>query len=146
MFRRRQSCASIPGFALSLFFVAVLFVLICPVGAYAQADSANGRLEGLVLDSSGAPVPSATVVITNKKTGVSTTLKSEDDGHFVALYLPPGVYDVAIEKDGFQKQLLQDTAVSVGTTTFLHPRLTIGKVEISVIVSATAIAVDATQS
>ncbi len=146
MFIRGNSCASILDLTLRFFFVLFLFVLICPVGSYGQAASTNGRLEGLVLDSSGAGVPGATVVITNKSTEVSTTLKTDEDGHFVALYLPPGIYEVSIEKEGFQKQVLQDTTVAVGTTTALHPRLTVGKVETSVTVSASAVAVDATQS
>src|SRR6266403_5280856 len=146
MSARRNPFVSILHLALSFFVFVFLFVLICPAGTFGQAASTSGRLEGLVLDSAGAAVPGATVVITSKKTSVSTTLKTDEEGHFVALYLPPGVYEVSVEKEGFQKQVLQDTAVSVGTTTFLHPRLTIGKVEISVIVSATAIAVDATQS
>ena len=142
----RNSCALILRSALPFSFLALLFALICPAGLHAQADSANGRIEGSVLDSSGAAVPGATVVITNKKTAVSITLKTEDDGHFVALYLAPGIYEVSMEKDGFQKQVLQDVTVTVGTTTVLHPRLTVGKVETSVIVSASAVAVDATQS
>ncbi len=146
MFIRGNSCASILDLTLRFFFVLFLFVLICPVGSYGQAASTNGRLEGLVLDSSGAGVPGATVVITNKSTEVSTTLKTDEYGHFVALYLPPGIYEVSIEKEGFQKQVLQDTTVAVGTTTALHPRLTVGKVETSVTVSASAVAVDATQS
>src|SRR5216684_6283820 len=146
MFIRRNSCASILGLALSFSFFVLFFTLICPAGIFGQASSTNGRLEGLVLDSSGAGVPGATVVITNKSTEVSTTLKTDEDGHFVALYLPPGVYEVSVEKEGFQKQVLQDTAVEVGTTTVLHPRLTVGHVETSVIVSASAVAVDPTQS
>src|SRR6266436_2970090 len=146
MFTRRNSCASILYLALSLSFFVFLFVLICPAGTFGQTASASGRLEGLVLDSAGAAVPGATVVITNKETSVSTTLKTDEEGHFVALYLPPGVYEVSVEKEGFQKQVLQDTAVEVGTTTTLHPRLTVGHVETSVIVSASAVAVDPTQS
>jgi len=146
MFLSRNSCQSILNLPLSFFIVALIFILNFPTFSYGQADSANGRLEGLVLDSSGAPIPGAAVVIANKKTGVSRSLKTEDDGHFVALYLPPGLYDVSMEKDGFRKQVIQDVTVTVGTTTVLHPRLAIGKVETSVIVSASAIAVDATQS
>jgi Carboxypeptidase regulatory-like domain len=146
MFTRRNSCASILNLALPFFFVVLLFALIYPVGSYGQAASTSGRLEGVVQDSSGAGVPGATVIITNKKTEVSTTLRTDEDGHFVALYLPPGIYEVSIQKEGFQKQVLQDTAVTVGTTTALHPRLTVGKVETSVIVSASAVAIDATQS
>src|SRR6266404_2390706 len=146
MFTRRNSCASILYLALSFSFFVFLFVLICPAGTFGQTASASGRLEGLVLDSAGAAVPGATVVITNKETSVFTTLKTDEEGHFVALYLPPGVYEVSVEKEGFQKQVLQDTAVEVGTTTTLHPRLTVGHVETSVIVSASAVAVDPTQS
>jgi hypothetical protein len=146
MFTRRDSSTSILDSAVPFFVFAFLFLLIFPAGTFGQAASASGRLEGMVSDSSGAGVPGATVVITNKKTDLSTTLKTDEDGHFVALYLPPGIYEVSIEKEGFQKQVLQDTAVTVGTTTTLHPRLTVGKVETSVIVSASTIAVDATQS
>src|SRR6267154_2395253 len=146
MSARRNSFASILDLALSFLFFVLFFALICPAETFGQAASTSGRLEGLVLDSSGAGVPGATVVITNKKTDVSTTLKTDEDGHFVALYLPPGIYEVTVEKEGFQKQVLQDTAVEVGTTTTLHPRLTVGHVETSVIVSASAVAVDPTQS
>src|SRR5579859_177407 len=146
MFTRRNSCASIFALALSFFFVIFLFVLICPVGSYGQAASASGRLEGQVLDPSGAGVPGATVVITNKTTEVATTLTTGESGGFVALYLPPGIYEVSIEKAGFDKQVLQDLAVAVGTTTMLKPRLTVGKMEMSVTVSASAVAVDPRQS
>jgi hypothetical protein len=145
MFSRRHWCVSILDLASPLFLVHFLF-LICPTGSYGQAASTNGRLEGFVADPSGAGVPGATVVITNKKTAVSTTLQTDEGGHFVALYLPPGIYNVSIEKEGFQKQMLEDTAVTVGTTTTLHPRLTVGKVETSVTVSGSAVAVDPTQS
>jgi len=146
MFIRRNSCVSILELTLSVFFGALLLVLSCPTGSYGQAASASGRLEGVVLDSADAAVPGATVVVTNKQTAAATTLKTDGDGHFVALYLPPGIYEVSIQKDGFKKQVLQDTAVTVGTTTVLHPVLTVGQVETSVIVSASAVAVDATQS
>src|SRR6267378_1723396 len=146
MSARRNPFVSILHLALSFSFFVLFFALICPAGTFGQAASTSGRLEGLVLDSSGAGVPGATVVITNKKTDVSTTLKTDEDGHFVALYLPPGIYEVTVEKDGFQKQVLRDTAVEVGTTTALHPRLTVGQVETSVIVNASAVAVDPTQS
>src|SRR5580704_15563746 len=145
MFSRRHWCVSILDLASPLFLVLFLF-LICPTGSYGQAASTNGRLEGFVVDPSGAGVPGATVVITNKKTAVSTTLQTDEGGHSVALYLPPGIYNVSIEKEGFQKQMLEDTAVTVGTTTTLHPRLTVGKVETSVTVSGSAVAVDPTQS
>jgi hypothetical protein len=146
MFTRRHSCVSSLVLMFSVLLAALLLVLSCPTGSYGQAASTSGRLEGVVLDSAGAAVPGATVVVTNKQTAVVTTLKTDEDGRFVALYLPPGIYEVSIQKDGFKKHVLQDTAVTVGTATVLHPRLTVGQVETSVIVSASAVTVDATQS
>jgi hypothetical protein len=126
--------------------VFILFVAVYPGNTFGQAASANGRLEGLVVDPSGAGVPGATVIVTNQRTGLSTTLMTDESGRFVALYLQPGSYDVSIEKTGFQKQVLKETTITVGTTTTLHPRLTVGKVETSITVSALPVVVDATQS
>src|ERR1700757_1794687 len=106
MFIGRHSCVSILALTLSVFLLALFFVLSCPTGSYGQAASASGRLEGVVLDSAGAAVPGATVIVTNKPTAAATTLKTDGDGHFVALYLPPGIYGVSIQKDGFKKQVL----------------------------------------
>ena len=146
MFTRNRSFSSLSTFILGLSAWLVFAAVICPERASAQASSAHGRLEGNVVDDSGGGVPSATVIITNESTGIATPLQTDENGHFVALYLEPGAYDVSIEKQGFQKFLEKGTVVSVGTTASIHPKLVVGTVQMEVIVSASAVAVDPTQS
>ena len=113
---------------------------------HAQSAAGSGRLEGTVLDPTGAAVPSATVTVRNVATGVSTTVTADSDGHFVLLYLAPGTYVVSLEKPGFQTVLLKDVVVTVGTTVNLRPQLPIGNASTTVTVNAAPPLVDTAQS
>ena len=123
-----------------------LVVLSSPVPASAQAASATGRLEGTVVDSSGAAVAGAEVAIVNQNTGVSTNIQSDEAGRFVVLYLDPGTYDVTVSKSGFGKLVLKNVEVKVGTTANLRPQLAVGQLTTTVTVSAEAPLVDTSQS
>src|ERR1700737_3103335 len=112
-----------------LVLVSGLFVRGGP--AFAQSSSAKGRLEGDVLDAKDLPVASAVITARNVSTGESLTQQSDDRGHFLFLYLAPGKYEVSIEKSGFTHLDLNDVTINVGTTTTLHPQLTVGQVPIS---------------
>src|ERR1700675_2444370 len=76
-------------------------VLIAVAPAFSQASSANGRIEGTVLDQSGAVVAGATVTAKNTGTGTSSDLTSDATGHFAFLTLRPGQYQVTVQKSGF---------------------------------------------
>src|SRR5215472_11759205 len=91
-----------------------MIVSIFSLPVEAQSALGNGRLEGTVIDPSGAVLPDATVTARNQATGISETQKSGVDGHFVFLYLAPGIYDVLVEKAGFHNVLYKDVAVNVG--------------------------------
>ncbi len=114
--------------------------------ALAQSGAGTGRIEGVVSDSSGAVVPDAQISIQNEETGVSAKVTSEADGHFLALYLVPGPYDVSIEKPGFSVIRIPHVRVNVGTTSSLQPHLQPGNVSTTVTVNETAPLVDPTQS
>jgi hypothetical protein len=103
-------------------------------------------LEGIVTDSSGAAIADAEVTVRNQDTGFSTTVRSNPDGDFVALYLDPGTYEVSIQKGGFGKLVLKDITVTVGTRAILHPQLTVGKIDTVVTVTADTPLVDTAES
>ncbi|MGA8675847.1 MAG: carboxypeptidase-like regulatory domain-containing protein, partial [Candidatus Acidiferrales bacterium] len=74
---------------------AVLFAMLLGASAlpaFGQID--RGAIAGRILDSSGAVVPSATVTITNKATGVAVTTSVDADGEYQVLTLIPGTYSV----------------------------------------------------
>jgi hypothetical protein len=127
-----------------LLFVSVS--LLSSPGANAQSASATGRLEGTVTDPSGAAVPDAEIIVRNQNTGVSTALRSAENGDFTVLYLEPGSYEVSIKKPGFGTLIVRDITISVGTRAVIHPELKVGKIDTTVTVSAETPLVDTAAS
>lgn len=93
--RRVSSNRALRTFA-HLFFV--LFVLAVPRAAFAQTASVTG----LVTDSTGLPVPGATVAVTNTDTGVVRTTFSNASGYYTVGLLTRGTYAVEVELEGFR--------------------------------------------
>ncbi len=137
---------SLIGALLAVFSCCALAFVLHPVPIWAQSALGSGRLEGTVLDPSGAAVPGTTVTVRNQATGVSTRLTADASGHFIFLYLTPGTYQVSVQKTGFESLLLKDVEVRVGTTASIQPQLVVGNVQATVTVSAAPPLVDTKQS
>ncbi len=127
-------------------FLLTMILMLSPTAVHSQSASATGRLEGTVTDSTGAAVPDADITVRNQNTGISTTLQSGAEGDFIFLYLDPGTYEVSIQKAGFNKLVLKDITVTVGTRAIIHPQLAIGRIETTISVSATTPLVDTAES
>src|SRR5260370_25089405 len=129
----------------------LLLVLVCilPIATsniiMAQSSAASGRIEGTIVDVSGAVITSVSVTVRSVTAKTSVTQQSDSTGHSGFLSIAPGHYDVSIEKSGFHSTIVHDVIVNVGTTTTLRPQLTIGAMETKVTVTAEAL-VDVTQS
>src|SRR5687768_15739610 len=91
---------------------------LAPLPAFAQ--TADGRVAGVVRDSSGASVPGATVTVTNDGTGASQSTVSGDDGSYSVTGLTPGEYTVTAQLRGFgsSRQKVTLTAGGAGAADF----------------------------
>ena len=78
--------------------------------AIASAQFRAG-VQGVVTDSAGGIVPGATVTLTNKETNQTQTTQSSDEGFYRFSALPPGLYSVSAEKEGFKKRIVDDVKV-----------------------------------
>src|SRR6516162_463137 len=78
------------------FLCCVLFSL----NVYAQSE--NATVGGTVQDSTGAFIPGVSVTATNTRTGVVTTVVSNEAGAYQFASLQPGTYDLKAELPGFQ--------------------------------------------
>jgi len=76
----------------------------------AAQTAGEGSLQGTVMDSTGAVVPSATITITNAATGVKTVRQCSSAGFFSIAPVMPGTYTVEVAAKGF-KALVQDNVV-----------------------------------
>ena len=80
--------------------VALALVALGPVDtAWAQPE---GRITGIVRDSSGAGIPGATVTATNQATKESRTATTANDGSY-AISVPSGSYTVVMAAPDFRR-------------------------------------------
>ena len=94
--------------------------------AFGQID--RGAIAGRILDSSGAVVPSASVTITNKATGVEVNTPVDADGEYQVLTLIPGTYSVKASAAGFESVLRDDIQVHVQDHLSINFALKVGSV------------------
>jgi outer membrane receptor protein involved in Fe transport len=86
----------------------------------AVAQVNTGRINGTVMDNSGAVVTSATVTATNPDTGVSQPTKTNNAGEYNFPVLPPASYNVRVEAAGFGTQQQRNVVLAVGQVLTLN--------------------------
>ncbi|HST51926.1 MAG TPA: TonB-dependent receptor [Pyrinomonadaceae bacterium] len=115
-------------------FAAALCLLL---SATASAQS-TATVQGTVTDQQGAVVPNAKVVVHSNATGLERTAQTDSDGNYQIASIPPGVYRVEIQAQGFQGQSVGELNVDVARTVVQNFQLTVGQVSQSVTVTSDA--------
>src|SRR5271169_5709233 len=95
--------------ALSIFVFVGSFHFLLPEATFSQGETTSA-IDGQVSDASGAAVPSATVTVTNKETGLRRSASTDNSGRFNFPQLKPGTYSIKVQAAGFEPQ--QNDAVS----------------------------------
>ena len=113
---------------------ALVGCMLYPTPAAAQLNA--GRIVGTVTDPSHAPVPQATVVVTDTATNLSVTVITNERGDYVVTPLNPGVYRVTVTLDGFQTAVVEAVEVQVGQSGRADVKLKLGAVSESTVVDS----------
>ncbi len=100
------------------------------------SQSVNSQVEGFVEDTTGAAIPDAEVVLTNLRTGVAQTTRSNELGRYLFPSVPVGLYSLKVSKQGFETYALSQFAVAVGQRATEDVVLKVGAVAQEVTVSA----------
>jgi Carboxypeptidase regulatory-like domain len=90
-----------------------------------RAQVPDGSIAGVVTDPSGAAIPGASVIVTNKETGLRRALAVSEAGEFSAPALLPGVSEVTADAKGF-KHLAREAIVEAGITTSVNLAMEVG--------------------
>ena len=124
-------------------FQAVLFLLCTGVvvGVHAQTSTV-GTITGTVRDSNGAVVPKAEVVILEERTGFSRTVKTNEDGVYLAASLPLGRYTVSSAPQGFKKTVNSGLELHVNENLVANLTLEVGAMSDTVTVTADSVQVE----
>ncbi len=121
-------------------FSTLLAVALCVSGAKAQM--VGGTISGDVVDSAGAAVARAEVLVRNDETGSERKFLTAESGTFSAPSVAVGTYTVSVSRDGFAPLSRTGVALTVGQNVQLHLALTVGSVQQSVQVMDTPAVVD----
>src|SRR5690349_12543295 len=78
-------------------FLALFAITVATV----SAQSGRGRIEGIVLDPTGARIPGAVVQVIQTETNSAFDLVTNDQGIYIASSLPVGIYRVVVKKESF---------------------------------------------
>ncbi|MGJ8680793.1 TonB-dependent receptor [Paraglaciecola sp.] len=126
---------------------AALAVATC-LGAFqpALASNTNGYITGNSVTTSGQELSNVAISVENLETGLKRSVVSSADGSFRFPLLPPGVYKLVAEKDGFTSTIEERINVGISGKVNLNLALADSSVErIEVLGSAIAL-VDVTSS
>src|SRR6266545_3734626 len=94
--------------------------------AMGQARSSSADLTGTVSDPSKSPIRGASVTATNFAIGLARSATTDANGAYRIPLLPPGVYEVKIELNGFSTQIKKDVMLTVGQILTLNFEMALG--------------------
>jgi Carboxypeptidase regulatory-like domain len=119
--------------------IVKVFCLLSALGlgassALAQARSSSADLTGTVSTPSKSPIRGAAVTATNLATGLARAAITDANGVYRIPILPPGVYEVKIEINGFATQIKKGVMLTVGQTLTLNFEMAIGGAKETVVV------------
>src|SRR5215470_14927419 len=120
---------------LSVQSVALLFgVLILNFTAGAQTNSAT--LSGTVRDSAGGVVPDVAITVSSAATGLKRQASTNSEGIFTLPLLPPGVYSLQAQREGFSVAEIDNVELPVAGQVSHDIVLRVGGIRETVNVSA----------
>jgi hypothetical protein len=99
---RSQNFSALSAKILASIFIAAA-ALLAPSLAFAQAQAANGVIEGTVTDPSGSVVAGAKVKAINLDIGISREVTTNEAGFYRLPLLSLGRYEVIVEQTGFNR-------------------------------------------
>lgn len=102
----------------------------------ASAQVLYGSIVGTINDASGAAVPAAKVVATNKQTGQQRDTTTNEAGGYSFVAVQPGQYEVKISKEGFRAVSEQQVEVTSNNATRVDLSLQVGNVNESITVES----------
>ncbi len=85
----------------ALLLMIVMIVLMLPAAVFGQAYF--GTVSGELTDATGAVVQGAKVVLTDQQKGFTFYTTSDSSGRYLFRSIPPGLYMVSVEAQGFGK-------------------------------------------
>jgi hypothetical protein len=119
-----------------LVYCLLAFIALMPCVSYAQ--TAQGRISGVVTDPDGAVMPGTLVVSINEGTGVQTRATTNEVGRYVLPFLAPGHYKIVTTMQGFKRYERSGIVIETSQILELNITMSLGAVTETLTVSSEA--------
>ncbi len=116
--------------------LSAVAVGLCLSVASLSAQVLYGTLVGNVTDPQQGAIVGASVTISSKLTGFTTTEKTDDRGAYDFRNLPPGTYDLKVSASGFANFEVEGIAITANNISRIDTTLKVGNVAETVTVGA----------
>jgi len=110
--------------AARLILAVILFMT--PLGV-AHGQDTNASISGLVTDTQGAALGTASVVILNTATGFTRTINANSGGHYDIPNLIPGPYSLDVSAPGFSHKKITGLTLTVSQNAAQDVQLALGE-------------------
>jgi hypothetical protein len=117
---------------------AFVLVLIAAFAGVLRGQSTNASLSGRVTDPSGGVIVGAQVAATNTGTNFRNEAATNGAGQYYVANLPPGSYQIEIEKSGFKKLVKPDVVLHAQDILTIDFELELGPTSESITVTGGA--------
>jgi hypothetical protein len=101
-------------------------------------DLPPGALGGYIVDPQGGVVPGARVTVMNEQTGATVHARTDANGRWVVVDIPPGRVQIEAESPGFRKAVRRGIEHNLGDAVHVDLTLDIGGVTETVTVMASS--------
>src|SRR5262245_6707109 len=120
---------------------AIFQIITCLIVSAANAQTA-ATVEGVIKDSTGAPIPGARVVITSALIGLQREIVADSVGFYRFAAIPSATYTLVASSPNFSTRTLNALEVTLNRTVQVDVILDVGRVEQSLEVRAEVSPVD----
>ncbi|MSV31306.1 MAG: carboxypeptidase regulatory-like domain-containing protein [Bryobacterales bacterium] len=79
-----------------------LVLLVMIASSLPGAAQTFGEITGTITDSTGAAAAGASVTLLNTATSQARKVDTNEAGNYTIPFVPPGLYEVRVQKDGFK--------------------------------------------
>ena len=100
-----------------------------------SAQEFRATIQGTVIDPSKAHIAGASLTLRNTATGVTRNATTDDTGHYLFQFLPPGAYSLTTQVPGFKTDVRDNIEVSLGDNLRVDVELVLGQPTETVTVS-----------
>jgi outer membrane receptor protein involved in Fe transport len=128
--RRSSTCSFLILFILTTLLVPAVF-----------GQAYFGTVSGELTDTTGAVIASAKVVLTDEQKGFGFEATSDSNGRYLFRSVPPGVYSLTAESQGFSKTMQKNFKVDVNQNATVNLAMKVAGTEQKVEVSSEVLAI-----